>query len=157
MRAQVDSAPILNTAYDVYFRFSYTYQPVSEFRGARFSNIPSFGSVSVSGNRLPYAPEQMAVASVGYVYSAFDARLEAVHTGEQFTDDLNTVAPTADGQRGLIDASVVWNAAVNYVVGRSTLFFTVKNLLDELYIVDRSRGILPSSPRLVHAGVRVGF
>ena len=157
MRAQVDSAPILNSAYDVYFRFSYTYQPVAEFRGARFSSIPAFGSVSVSGNRLPYAPEQMAVAGVGYAYSAFDARLEAVHTGEQFTDDLNTMAPTSDGQRGLIDASVVWNAAVNYVAGRSTLFFTVKNLFDELYIVDRSRGILPGGPRLVHAGVRVGF
>ena len=28
-----------------------------------------------------------------------DARVEAVRTSDQFTDDLNTVAPTADGQR----------------------------------------------------------
>jgi Fe(3+) dicitrate transport protein len=157
VRAQVDSAPITNSAYDVYFRFNYTYQPVAEFTGTRFSNIPTFGAVSVSGNRLPYAPEHMTVMSVGYAYSVFDARLEAVRTGEQFTDDLNTVAPTADGQRGLIDAATVWNAAVNYTVGRSTLFFTVKNLFDELYVVDRTRGILPGAPRLVQAGVRVGF
>ena len=157
LRAQFDSAPITGSAHDIYFRFNYTYQPVAEFTGTRFSNIPTFGGVSVSGNRLPYAPEQMAVAGVGYSYSVFDARLEAVRTGEQFTDDLNTMAPTADGQRGLIEGNTVWNAAVNYTVGRSTLFFTVKNLFDELYIVDRTRGILPGAPRLVQAGVRVGF
>jgi Fe(3+) dicitrate transport protein len=153
----VDSAPITNSAHDVYFRFNYTYQPVAKFTGTRFSNIPAFGAVDVSGNRLPYAPEHMTVLGVGYSYSAFDARLEAVRTGEQFTDDLNTVAPTLDGQRGLIDAATVWNSAVNYTVGRSTLFFTVKNLFDELYIVDRTRGIVPGAPRLVQAGVRVGF
>lgn len=157
LRAQVDSAPLTNSAHDVYFRFSYTYQPVATFTGTRFSNIPTFGDISVSGNRLPYSPEQMAVVGLGYAYSALDARLEAVHTSDQFTDDLNTLAPTADGQRGLIDASTVWNVAVNYTVGRSTLFFTVKNLFDQLYIVDRTRGILPGGPRLVQAGVRVGF
>jgi Fe(3+) dicitrate transport protein len=157
LRAQVDSAPITNSAHDVYLRFSYTYQPVAEFTDTRFSNVPGFAGVSVSGNRLPYAPKQTAVVGVGYSYAAFDARLEAVRTGAQFTDDLNTLAATADGQRGLIDASTVWNAAVNYTVGRSTLFLTVKNLFDDLYIVDRTRGILPGAPRLVQAGVRVGF
>lgn len=157
LRAQIDSAALTNSAHDVYFRFSYTYQPVARFTGIRFSNIPAFGSVSVNGNRLPYAPAQTAVVGVGYAYSAFDARLETVYTSDQFTDDLNTLAPTADGQRGLIDASTVWNVAVNYTVGRSTLFFTVKNLFDQLYIVDRTRGILPGGPRLVQAGVRLGF
>jgi Fe(3+) dicitrate transport protein len=157
LRAQIDSAPITRSAHDVYFRFAYTYLPVAEFAGRRFSNIPGFAAVSVSGNRLPYAPEQMAVAGVGYAYAAFDARLEAVRTSDQFTDDLNTVTPTADGQRGLIPGYTVWNAAVNYTVRRTTLFLSVKNLFDELFIVDRTRGILPGSPRLVQAGVRLGF
>jgi Fe(3+) dicitrate transport protein len=157
LRAQVDSAPITGSAHDVYFRFSYTYLPVSEFAGRRFSNIPGFGAVSVSGNRLPYAPEQMAVAGVGYSYAAFDGRIEAVRTGDQFGDDLNTVTPTPDGQRGLVPAHTVWNAAVNYTVARTTVFLSVKNLFDDLFIVDRTRGILPGSPRLVQAGVRVGF
>jgi Fe(3+) dicitrate transport protein len=157
LRAQVDSAPITGSAHDVYFRFAYTFLPVGEFAGRRFSNIPGFAAVSVSGNRLPYAPEQMAVAGVGYSYAAFDARMEAVHTSDQFGDDLNTVVPTPDGQRGLIPRHTVWNAAVNYTAARTTLFVTVKNLFDELFIVDRTRGILPGSPRLVQAGVRVGF
>jgi Fe(3+) dicitrate transport protein len=33
----------------------------------------------------------------------------------------------------------------------------VKNLRDELFIVDRTRGILPGSPRLVQMGVRFAF
>ena len=157
LRAQIDSAPIMNSAHDIYLRVAYTYLPVAEFTGTRFSNISGFGSVSVSRNRLPYAPERMAVVGVGYAFGAFDGRVEAVHTTDQFTDDLNTVAPTPDGQRGLIAGHTEWNAAVNYTIRRTTVFLTVKNLSDELFIVDRSRGILPGSPRLVQAGVRIGF
>ena len=157
LRAQVDSAPITRSAHDVYLRLSYTYLPVSKFTGQRFSNISGFGSVSVSGNRLPYAPEHVAVIGAGYSHAAFDGRIEAVTTSHQFTDDLNTLDPTADGQRGLIDSHTVWNAALNYTLRQSTLFVTVKNLFDELYIVDRTRGILPGSPRLVQAGVRLRF
>ena len=157
LRAQIDSAPLTGSTHDVYLRVAYTYLPIAEFRGTRSSSIGGFGNVSVSGNRLPYAPEQMASMGVGYAHAAFDARIEAVHTSEQFGDDLNTIAPTPDGQRGLLPAYTVWNAAVNYTVRRATLFVTVKNLLDELYITDRTRGILPGSPRLVQAGVRLGF
>jgi Fe(3+) dicitrate transport protein len=83
--------------------------------------------------------------------------VEAVRTSQQFGDDLNTVDPTPDGQRGLIPGYTVWNTAVNYTVSRATLFLTVKNLFDELFIVDRTRGILPGSPRLVQTGVRAAF
>ena len=157
LRAQVDSAPLTGSAHDVYLRVAYTYLPVADFAGVRVSGISGFGTVSVSGNRLPYAPEQMASIGVGYARGALDARLEAVRTSAQFGDDLNTVEPTADGQRGLIPGYTVWNAAVNYTVARSTVFLTVKNLFDELFIVDRTRGILPGSPRLVQMGVRFGF
>jgi Fe(3+) dicitrate transport protein len=106
---------------------------------------------------LPYAPEQMATVGIGYAHAALDLRLDAVRTSDQFTDDLNTVTPTPDGQRGLISGYTVWNAAANYTVRRTTLFVSVKNLFDELFIVDRTRGILPGAPRLVQAGVKLGF
>jgi Fe(3+) dicitrate transport protein len=153
---RLDSATLIGSAHNVYARASYTYLPTARFTGLRFSSVPGSGSVSVSGNRLPYAPEQIATVAFGYTHpSGIDAQFEVVHTGEQFGDDLNTVAPTPDGQRGLLEPYTVWNAAVNYPVGRSTLFVTVKNLFDDLFIVDRVRGILPGSPRLVQAGVRV--
>jgi Fe(3+) dicitrate transport protein len=157
LRAQIDSAPITGSAHDVYIRFAYTYLPTAEFTGLRFSNIPGFGTASVSGNRLPYAPEQNVSVGVGYTHTTFDARLEAVRTSDQFGDDLNTAAVTPDGQRGLLPGYTVWNAAVNHTRGRATVFMAVKNVFDELFIVDRTRGILPGSPRLVQAGVKVGF
>ena len=49
-------------------------------------------SVSVSGNRLPYAPETLLTARPRLLPPAgLTAQLEAVHVGEQFTDDLNSV------------------------------------------------------------------
>ena len=157
LRAQIDSAPIIGSSHDAYLRLAYTYLPIAEFSGTRFSNIPGFGMFSVSGNRLPYAPEQVAAIGVGYARGTIDVLVEAVRTSQQFGDDLNTMDPTPDGQRGLIPGYTVWNTAVNYTVSRATLFLTVKNLFDELFIVDRTRGILPGSPRLVQMGVRLAF
>ena len=58
---------------------------------------------------------------------------------------------------GCIPGYTVWNTAVNYTVSRATLFLAVKNLRDQLFIVDRTRGILPGSPRLVQTGVKLAF
>lgn len=157
--AVLDSAVITRSAHNGYLRAAYTYLPIAKFTGTRFSSISGSGGVSVTGNRLPYSPEQLATIGVGYSHAAgIDVLLEAVRTSDQFGDDLNTVTPTPDGQRGLIPGYTVWNAAVNYTLRRQvTVFFTVKNLLDELFIVDRTRGILPGSPRLVQAGARLRF
>ena len=76
-----------------------------------------------------------------------------------FTDDLNTVAPIANGQRGLIEDATIFNLAMNVRPGwgDTTFFVTVKNVTDELYIVDRARGILPGAPQLWQAGVAIEF
>jgi Fe(3+) dicitrate transport protein len=53
----------------------------------------------------------------------------------------------------------LWNAAATWYLGRPrlSLFVAVKNLADRTVIVDRSRGILPSHPRLVQAGMTWRF
>ncbi|HWP42302.1 MAG TPA: TonB-dependent receptor [Blastocatellia bacterium] len=158
--ARVDTGTILKLAHNVYFHANYTYLPVAEFRGRRFSNIPGFSTTLITGNRLPYAPEHLSNFTVGYTHpSGVDLLVESVHVSDQFGDDLNTVAPSPDGQRGLIPGYTIWNATANYDVEamRSTFFVTVKNLLDSTFIVDRTRGILPSSPRLVQAGLKFRF
>jgi Fe(3+) dicitrate transport protein len=158
LMGRIDTAPMLNSLHNVSLRLAYTAVPVAKFTGARFSNITGFGNVSITGNRLTYAPEHLLTVGVGYAQpSGLDVLLEAVRTSQQFGDDLNTAAPTADGQRGLIPGYTVWNTAVNYDLGRATVFFTIKNLLDDTFIVDRSRGILPGSPRLIQLGMRTRF
>lgn len=138
-------------------RTAYTWLPVARFAGTRYSSVPGFTHVSVRGNRLPYAPALVGNASLTYAHTrGTTALVEAVATSRHFGDDLNTVIPSPNGQRGLIPGNVLWNVAVNHPVEslRSSLFLTVKNLTDRLVIVDRTRGILPSHPRLVQFGLR---
>jgi len=156
--ARADSGTLLRSLHNVFLRAAYTWVPVAEFRETRTSAIPGSAGVSVTGNRLPYSPEHLLTASVGYEHpGGLTLLVEAVSVGEQFADDLNTRASSADGQRGTIPAYTIWNATVEYEIRalRSALFLTARNLEDETYIVDRTRGILPGNPRIVRAGVRV--
>jgi Fe(3+) dicitrate transport protein len=141
-------------------RVAYTWLPIARFEGVRFSSIPGFTTTSVTGNRLPYAPEQLLTLTVGYAPGRLlDVFAEAVRVGEQFTDDLNSVAVSVDGQRGLIESAVTWNAGVNLRPwsGRLQLFLAAYNLTDRTYVADRSRGTVPIPPRRVQAGARFRF
>jgi Fe(3+) dicitrate transport protein len=158
--ARVDTGTLVGSDHNVFVRAAFTAVPTARFVGTRFSNVPGSSSVSVSGNRLPYAPERMLTATAGYAHPrGVTTLVEAVHVSEQFADDLNSVAPSADGQRGAIAGYTIWNATLNYELRalHSTLFVTVKNAFDRLYIVDRARGILPGSPRLVQVGLQARF
>ena len=119
------------------------------------------GGNSQAGNRMPYAPKHLLTAAVGYALAGLDAQLEAVHVSEQFSDFANTeVAPiNGNGQIGKIAAYSILNATFNYHFKPQhiTLFVTVKNLTDKTYVVDRTRGILPGSPRLIQAGLKYAF
>jgi Fe(3+) dicitrate transport protein len=114
---------------------------------------------SEAGNRQPYASEHMLTASLGFARSGFDAQIEAAHVGGQYADFANTESPTADGQRGLLKAHTIWNATMSHTFRAegATAFLSVKNLTDEKSIVDRTRGIQVSTPRLVQLGVKYGF
>jgi Fe(3+) dicitrate transport protein len=158
-----DSGATFNSPHNFYARVAYTYIGVAEYRGARFSNVSGFNTVRITGNRLVYSPKHLAATTIGYSHSnGFDALIEAIHTGEQFGDDLNSIAVSANGQRGLIPAYTVWNAAVNYRIGKleryaPTVFIAVKNLADDAFIVDRRRGIMVGMPRLIQGGVKIRF
>lgn len=181
---QIDSGTILRSPHNFYFRTAYTYLPVAEFRGERYSSftnqtqLPLFCAASrivqitptqkrclITDNRLPYTPKNLLTSSLGYSHPVgIDAFIENVFIGRQFGDDLNvTAVPFAlsanNGQLGTIQAQTYWNATANYKVEKwkTTFFLTAKNLFDKTFIVDRSRGILPSQGRLVQAGVKVNF
>ena len=156
---RTDASPDRGWLRGAYTRVAYSYVPVAEFRGTRLSAIRGFETVDVSRNRLPYAPEHVGTATLGYAYSTrVDAFVEFVATSEQFGDDLNTVQGSADGQRGLIAGVQTWNAGVNVRVPAGlTLFGAVYNAADRTYIADRSRGIVPGPPRRVQFGIKAQF
>lgn len=158
LSGRLDSGALFKTRHNFHLRTVYTFLPIAEFRGTRRSNIDN--STIITGNRLPYAPEHLLTTTVGYSHpNGLDGIIEAVHVGRQFSDDLNTIAPPANGQRGLVPSYTIWNATANYTVERlhTTFFVTVKNVFDRLYIADRSRGIMPGQPRLVQSGLKFRF
>ncbi len=160
LASRVDWRTTLTSRHSLYWRTAYTWLAIGRFEGQRFSNVPGFASVSISGNRLPYAPKNLLTSSVGYAHATgFNVQLEGVYTGRQFGDDLNTMTGTADGQRGVIPGYAVFHATINVPVEgwRTTFFVSCKNVFDRLYLVDRTRGILPGAPRLVQAGAHWRF
>jgi Fe(3+) dicitrate transport protein len=123
-----------------------------------FRNVANQATVGVAGNRQPYSPEFTATVALGFAKGPLSVQVDLQHLSEQFSDFANTVAGSADGQRGIIDAHTLLGATINYTHDdRWQGFLTVKNLTDQTYIVDRTRGIQLGMPRLVQAGVRVNF
>jgi Fe(3+) dicitrate transport protein len=112
--------------------------------------------VLVTGNRLPYAPEFLTTAEAGLRFRNASVAVEAVHSSSQFGDPVNTRVLVPDGQQGVIDATTIWNLAINTGTGipGTELSLAVKNVANELYVVDRTRGLLPGAARTIVLGVR---
>lgn len=154
-----DSMRAFDTGYNIYVTVNYTNLWDAKFVGQRFSSVAGFTATSVSGNRIPYAPKNTVNLGLGFDYGNLDVLVENSSVSRQYADDLNTIDPTANGQRGVLPGQTYWNGTVNYKIERmkSTVFVTVKNMFDRTFVVDRSRGILPSSPRLIQSGVKFSF
>lgn len=155
-----------------------TWMPVARFEGARFAYIGTGGAdvvgkvyaeqngtatrtvQSVTGNRLPYAPELVGSATLGLRHRrGADLSVEAVHVSRQFGDPANTRTTVPDGQQGPLSASTLWNATANLPISplQVTAFVSVKNAFDALVLVDRSRGLLPGMGRVVMLGLERSF
>jgi len=134
-------------------RVAWTWLPVARYSGTRYSAIPGHSQVNVGGNRLPYAARHSATVTLGLRRGALSAQLEGTWTGGMYGDDLNTVALSADGQRGRLGGHAIANLTLQYHHDEAlTVYASAKNLLDRLYLGDLSRGIVVGPPRLLHAG-----
>jgi Fe(3+) dicitrate transport protein len=160
LAGRADSSALTEWPVEVFGRLAYTWLAEAEYAAERYSNVPGFATVRVTGNRLPYAPEHLFSGTVGLRTSfGLEVALEAVYTSAAFTDDLNTVPVTANGQRGEMPSYSLWNLSANYALPfcDCKLFATAKNLTDELYVADMSRGLIPGMPRIVQAGFDIAF
>lgn len=118
-------------------------------------------AVNVNGNELPYAPSTMVWGALEYVAPmGLSLQISARYTGEQFTNELNTVTASANGETGLMPSFTILDFTGRYFVNslNSTFYLSVKNLSDERYISSRRpQGIKVGLPRLVSAGVDLSF
>ena len=130
----------------------------AEFSKDRFLRSASGDTVNVRGNRLPYAPEMTASASLTLNHpSGLLLRVDGLHVGEQFADNFETRAGSANGRTGLIPAHRVFDLAASYRLPLATdlsITASVKNIAGEKYIASRRpEGIKPGLPRTVSAGL----
>lgn len=140
-------------------RGAWTYLPTAEQSTAyRRVDNGAVANSSAAGNRQPYAPRHTLTLAAAVAAGPFNAQLELQQVGAQFSDFAETVAPSADGQRGRIAAFSVWNLSGDMHLSPAlSAYVSVKNLLDRDYIVDRTRGIQVGMPRLVQLGLRYDF
>lgn len=158
---RISGGKLMDSESDPYVQLAYTYLPTAE-QQTPFVQVANDTPIAGSepGNRMPYAPRHQLSTTLGYAHSAdWDVSLESVYVGKQFADFANTDAASANGQVGTLQAYTVWNAAMNYRIApiKTTVFLAVKNLFDRTYIADRTRGILPGSPRLIQGGLTYAF
>ena len=117
--------------------------------------------VNINGNRTPYAPNWFVNSALTFeTNSGFGARLSLNFVGSQFTDELNSELPSADGYTGKIDAYTVLDAMLSYDVKKwnSRFNLSIKNATDARYIANRRpQGIRVGLPRFITAGYEFRF
>ncbi len=132
----------------------------SEYSADRFITSGS-ETVNISGNKLPYAPEFM-LANSFEIISPFGLSfmLSAKYTGQQFTNELNTTEPSANGETGLMPSFSVYDVTGRYRLSslNTTFYFSVKNFTNERYIASRRpQGIKTGLPAVLTAGFDWNF
>jgi len=116
-----------------------------------------------ASNRLPYAPRNTFSFLLGARQrQGLGLQLDMSYMADQFGDNRETMAGSADGTVGQLPAYKIFNMMVDYKIRRErwelTPYFTVKNLFDELYISSRApQGIQPGMFRQANVGLRVSF
>ena len=153
----LDVAKALGRPFGLIARVAAT-RTVAQFSRDRFLRSASGDTVNVRGNRLPYSPALTASGSITLDHpSGLLVRLDGLHVGEQFADNFQTRAGSANGRVGLIPSHRVFDLAARYrlpVLSGLSLSATVKNLAGNKYIASRRpEGIKPGLPRTVFAGL----
>ena len=126
----------------------------AEFRTSFQSQFAPWGNVQV-GDELPYVPRHQFCVSVETDHQTWRARLESF-----YVDRMRTLA----GQAAYVAAESTDSYFVMNVSGEhklregATLFASVQNLADNVYIVGRHpAGVRPGLPRLIQAGLKIAL
>lgn len=105
------------------------------------SLIVNGSNTDISGNRVESVPEWTSRNGVQYQYKNMGVSVQYSYVGESFADPLNTVAPSANGARGLVPDYQLWDV---FLTWRATAGLTLKlganNLTDEQYFTKRPTG-----------------
>ena len=137
------------------------------------SNVSgTYGSeVSINGKELPYSPDHTVTVGLEYnINSKVNLRGDLRYVSEVYTDFENIEETDNIGVSGPIPSYSILNISGSYQLGAQLkLFFSGKNIADEIYIGSRlhsnpgqkeaniSSGIIPGPRRQVNLGLEYSF
>lgn len=149
---RVDFGSIYNTPHNFYVLGSYTNLFTAKFKKDT--------NETTSGNRLPYAPRDIASVNFGYQHPVgIDARIGLDYVSQQYVDADNTRVESIDGQEGTIPSYSLLNISVNFkpIGSKFTYFLSGHNLANKKYLVSRVDGKVAGRQRQVFGGARYEF
>ena len=146
-----DVSPIL-TGFDVYASYTYVDATIRE-------DGPN------KGNRVPFSSKNKGTLGVGYTQGPWKANLDSNFQSNQFADNANTRAESADGSTGLIPGYMIFNSRVAYDFGPKladlNVAIGVKNILNHEYYTrsfdDNNKGKYVGEPRTLYVQTSVAF
>lgn len=132
----------------------------SKYNSDRFVN-KNGEIININGLDLPYAPKFYMSGGLNITTPfGLNFGIKGNYVDKQFSDEANTILATADGLIGEIDAHFVMDISARYIINslNSSIYFTMKNLLDERYIASRRpEGIKVGLPRVFNLGFEYGI
>jgi Fe(3+) dicitrate transport protein len=157
---RVDFGTIYDTPHNVYVTGSWTGLFNAKFKDdGVFARdfADSLGSYE-SGDRLPYAPRNMASLNIGYEHPVgVNVRVGADYVSEQKPTP-NDFAPIT-GHAGNIPSYTLINASASFkpAGSKTTFFLSGHNLADKEYLASRVDGMQAGRGRMVFGGVTIDF
>jgi Fe(3+) dicitrate transport protein len=128
----------------------------SEFSSDRFIKKGN-EILNIEGNRTPYSPDWLINGGFNFgIEKGPKLRLVGTYIGKQYTDEINSESPSANGRTGAINPYLIFDAALIHEFKKSGLIFSItcKNLTDNRTIVTRRpQGIRAYIPRMLSAGL----
>ena len=152
LAGRVDFGTIYDTPHNFYVLGSYTNLFTAKFKKDTVD--------TERGNRLPYAPRDIASLNFGYNHPiGIDARIGVDYVSQQYVDNENTRIEDLTGQEGLIPSYTLLNASVNFRPVGSPLsyFLSAHNVANKEYLISRVDGKHAGRERQVFGGVRYDF
>ena len=156
---KLNFSPLLGTKNSIKLESNATFQN-AYYNANRF--VPANGStINVKGYQVPYSPRVMINSAITYSpEKGIGFKLATNYIGSQYTDELNSVLPSANGRSGKIGSRVITDLNLFYQVPKRNLniYLSAKNIGDVRYIsTRRPEGIRVGLPRLITAGLEISL
>jgi Fe(3+) dicitrate transport protein len=157
---RIDFGTIYNTPHNLYVTGSWTGLFDAKFKDDGFFGRDGEDAVGSyrSGDRLPYAPRNLASLNFGYSHPVgVNFSVGADHVSKQ--NPTPNEHPAITGQSGNIPSYTLLNASASFkpVGSKTTVFLSGHNLADKEYLASRVDGMQAGRGRMIFGGVTYDF